>query len=300
MRVGKKLFPYPVFNKDVFFNSFKNSSFKLKYDVSQDDINLCINNVYIDTENAKIKELYEDGTIKIALIVECSATVYRETFSIGFMSSDITIATSNFRDKVIISSYAYATKDFVYSDDDFLDDYEGNSFNIEKYDILGIDDGFSVRINYDETKDKKVSSIFLVISDSTIDNNVVKYGNNGNKIIIKLPEKQFSSYYNLSQNEYFQNMFFSILAIPALSYYLFSFKAQELDIDTIINDNIWFKSVCTRYKEIHGKELTDEIFANINSNELAQELLNDATVGSIDDIFMIAVNNAKGLVDEDE
>ena len=58
---------------------------------------------------------------------------------------------------------AYATKDFVYSDDDFLDDYEGNSFNIEKYDILGIDDGFSVRINYDETKDKKVSSIFLVI-----------------------------------------------------------------------------------------------------------------------------------------
>ena len=300
MRIGKKMFPYPTLNRDVILNSFKKSAFALKYELKTTDTLYTLDNVYVEITNEKFRELISQAVVKIALIVECSSTIYRQSFEIGLSKTKIDIPINNLRDKVYVSAYAYATKDFTYLDEDFLDDYSGYSFEIEKYDILGIDDGFHTTINYDSEKDKKVSSIFRIIPSDEITNKVVKYSTNGKLIYIKMPLEEYKIYYNLSQNNNFINVFLAIFAVPALSYYLNRFQAQQLDLESICSENFWFESVINRYKEIKGVSLTDKLFWELDCNEFSQEALNYGTVSSIDDLFAIALNQAMKGGDEDE
>ena len=55
------------------------------------------------------------------------------------------------------------------------------------------------------------------------------------------------------------------------------------------------------YKKNYNEELTDEIFADMPVEEIAQTLLNYATVSSIEDISNLFIKNMMmGGMDEDE
>ena len=55
------------------------------------------------------------------------------------------------------------------------------------------------------------------------------------------------------------------------------------------------------YKKNYNEELTDEIFADIPVEEIAQTLLNYATVSSIEDISNLFIKNMMmGGMEEDE
>ena len=163
MRKGKRLFPYPTINNSKVLTCYKNSVYSLEYDDLDDENNLLLKNVHIKIDNNQIVELISNGKAKVGLIVECSATIYRRIIEIGLEPKDISIPLSELRDKVEVSSFIYATEDQQYTNDDFLEDYSGYTFNIEKYEILAIDDGFTTKVEYDEKEDRKVSSIFSII-----------------------------------------------------------------------------------------------------------------------------------------
>ena len=204
MRIGKKLFPYPTINNSKNASCFQNSNFALIYDDVEDDNNLVLKNAHIELDNQTLIELFEQGKIDATVIVECSSTIFRKSFKISRIPKDIIVPVMNLRDQVVISCFVYATEDFSYISDDFLEDYQGYTFNIEKYDILAIDDGFTTKIEYDESKDKKVSSIFSIIKDEFISNNVMKIEPTSKKIVIHLPEEQFGCYENMKNNDNYQ------------------------------------------------------------------------------------------------
>lgn len=289
MRIGKKLFPYPTINNSKNASCFQNSNFALIYDDVEDDNNLVLKNAHIELDNQTLIELFEQGKIDATVIVECSSTIFRKSFKISRIPKDIIVPVMNLRDQVVISCFVYATEDFSYISDDFLEDYQGYTFNIEKYDILAIDDGFTTKIEYDESKDKKVSSIFSIIKDEFISNNVMKIEPTSKKIVIHLPEEQFGCYENMKNNDNYQEIFFSILTIPALIACLQSIQDQmlygEVTLDNIHIDYSWFGSIEYAYKNQFNEDLDENKFKKLNVVELSQQLMNYASVTAISDLF---------------
>ena len=295
MRIGKKIFPYPTINNSKNASCFQNSNFALIYEDVEDSDNLVLKNAHIELDNEELIELFNQGKIDATVIIECSSTIFRKSFNISRIPKDIIIPITNLREQVVISCFIYAKEDFIYINDDFLEDYKGYTFNIEKYDILAIDDGFTTRIEYDESKDKKVSSIFSIIKDEFINNNVMKIEPTVKKIIIHLPEEQFGCYENMKNNDNYQEIFFAILAIPALISCLQNIQDQmiynDVTFDDIHLDYSWFGSIEYAYKNQFNEELDENKFKKINIVELSQQLMNFASVSAISDLFKQEFSN---------
>lgn len=299
MRVGKKLFPYPVINNSEKVSSFKDSSFSLVYEDDSDDEFLILKDAHLVIDDLNLVNLMSKGMVIGALVIECSATIYRVTKEISLENRDIIIPLSELNDKVYISSFLYAADNITdYKSENFLDDYEDYSFNIEKYDILAADDGFYKIIEYDQEEDQKNDSIFSVIKTKNINNMLVDI--NQKKIIIKLPENEYGLYYNLRFNKTYQPLFLSMMAIPALSSVLQKFKDQDYDIDDIADDYYWFNAIMVSYENVYGKKLTNESFNEIDSLTLAQKLLNNSTIDGINKLFRLDMNRKMGVMSDDE
>ncbi len=289
MRIGKKLFPYPTINNSRNASCFKNSNFALVYEDVEDNDNLILKNAHIELDNQSLIELLEMGKIAAVVIVECSSTVYRKSFNISRVSNDIVIPITNLRDQVVVSCFIYAKEDFSYINEDFLEDYDGYTFNIEKYDILAIDDGFTTRIEYDENKDKKISSIFSIIKDEFINNNTMKIEPTSKKIVIHLPAEQFGYYENMKNNDNYQEIFFSMIPIPALISCLQNIQDQVLYNDVTLDDihleYSWFSSIEYAYKKKFNEDFDEDILKRVSIIELSQQLMNNASVTAISDLF---------------
>ena len=299
MRVGRKLFPYPVINNSEKVSSFKNASFSLVYEDASDEENLILKNTHLIIDDMNLINLISTGKVKGALIIECSSTIFREKKEIDLENRDIIIPLSDLNDKVYISSFLYATENINgYKSENFLDDYEDYSFNIEKYDILAADDGFFKTIEYDQEEDQKNDSIFSVIKTKKIDTMLVDISQK--KIIIKLPESEHGLYTNLRYNKTYQPLFFSMMAIPALSNVLQKFKDQDMDIEDIADDYYWFNAILVSYEKIYGKKLTNEIFNETETLTLAQKLLNNSTLEGINKLFRLDMNRKMGVMSDDE
>lgn len=300
MQIKNKLFPYPTINNSRLDSCYKETTYSFEYEQLQEDEYLVLKDAHIEINNEPIINLIKEGKAKACVIVECSKSVFRKTYNIGLEPEDIKILISDLSDRVVISSFIYATQDIEnYRNNDFLEDYEDYNFYIEKYDIIAIDNGSTLVIDYDETTDKKVSSIFLIIKDTETDKKNMRV-EIGDKIIAYLPEKQFNMYDNMKKNNNYQNIFFSMLAIPILIEALEKIKNEQYDFDEIELNYRWFRSVKNGFKKKYGYELTEEKFYEIDSAELAQELLNNGTVNAIEDLMKITFGNIMIGGNEDE
>lgn len=283
MRVGNKLFPYPVLNNSKIITGYKNSEFELLFDIKENKEVLLLENVRVNIHNDEIVNLINNGKIKSVLIIECSSTIFRETRDIGAEPTTIEINKSNLSSKVEISAFIYANEDITLYSDDFLDDYEGFSFDIKKHDLIAIDDGSTLKIDNVMQDDKKVSSIFSVIKSENAER--MEIYSKDSKIEIHLPIDEYDAYNSLKSVENYQNKFFAILTVPALIYSLMEIVKDYDDLDTAIMDHSWLKSISKAYQEKYGKELTLEYLREDKVIvDLSQSLMNDPVISSIDDI----------------
>lgn len=292
MQIGNKMFPYPTINNIGLRNCFKETTYAFKCNDYNDGQNYILENAYVEINNENIKRLMTEGYLGVGLIIECSTTVYRKMYEITTEPQTIKIPIGDLRDRVEISCYIYAKKEIEkFQDDDFLEDYNGYSFKIDKNDIIAIDDGYTTVIDYDESIDKKVSSIFQIIRDKSADSMVIE--KKAKKIVISLPDEEFTYYDNLRRNDNFQNIFFSMIAIPALTYCLKEFqdaiRTGDYDLDSIEMEYNWFISVKKAYKSQFDVELNEEILKNTNVSVVAQKLLNNGNLKGIKDLFDISI-----------
>ena len=303
MQIGNKLFPYPTINHIGLRSCFKETAYSFKCNDYSDGQNYVLENAYVEINNENIKKLINEGYFGIGLIIECSATVYRKMFEISLEPCTIKIPIGDLREKVEVSCYIYAKRDIDnYTDNDFFDDYNGYSFKLDKNDIIAIDDGYTTSIDYDEKIDKKVSSIFQIIRDKSAQSMVIE--KKCKKILISLPDQEFSYYDILRKNDNFQNIIFAMIAIPALTYCLKDLQDkminEEYDIDSIEMDYHWFISVKNAYKKQFENELTAELFKNTDVSILAQKLLNNGDLNGIKDLFEIAIKKRLNGGEDDE
>ena len=256
MQIGNKLFPYPTLNKNNDISCFKETKYNFQFTESIENGYFILNDIKINIENEGIKKLILEDYLSIGLIIECKSTIFRKIYKLNTETTSIKINVQDLNNKVEISCYIYANKNINnFKNDDFLEEYENYSFNLRKNDILAIDDGFTINLDYDIKEDRKVDSIFQVIKTSQIEN--ITFERKPKNIIINLPEKAYANYIMLKDNENFNNIFFSILAIPALTSALKELQNillnEDIELEDIEIENIWFLSVKKAYKLVENK-----------------------------------------------
>ena len=125
------------------------------------------------------------------------------------------------------------------------------------------------------------------------------------QIVIEMPAAYFDFHDNMKHNDNFQNIFFAIIAIPALAKCLQEIKdnfvdTYSMDINGVMNDKTWFISVANGYKNKFGTELTADEFIDCDTYELAQRLLNCGSTKAIEDIYYLLWGNAFNGGDSDD
>ena len=304
MNIGKRLFPYPVLNNTKLYSQFKEASFTLSYNEETDNEadKIVFSDLIVELNSEYLLKLIEDGYAKVVCVFECANTMYRKPLEIAPNTlNTISISLFDFNGKYQISAFIVATKDFDYVCDDFLEEYEGYTFQVEKNDILAVDDGYVNKVDFNSEEDTKKSSIFLVIKDKSLTDGTSVTEYDQDKITISLPEVQWNRYESTKRQTKFQDMYFSILAVPALAYALTKLRAENdnSDIATLRIESKLFSVFVDAYEKGTKAELDDETFfvQDFNCYKAAQMVLNSPITKAIDVIFDLTVSG--GNADED-
>ena len=291
MQIGNRHFPYPILNHNSIYSDYNpTSDFFFQFTKSESngliiergEVNL--KNLCFQIANPELEVLIDEGKLGCCLMVECSASVFREKYEISRTPTDVYIPATNFNDRVEFSCYLYAKEAITdFKSGDFDPFYEEYSFDMEKYDILAVDDGFRVKIEIDPSQDDKVSSIFT-ITTLQADDLVAKTIYDTSGITIALPQVARTAYETMKMQSQYNNIAFAMIAIPALTYCLMDIQATDFNsIEDIIDTYSWFKSVKKSYYAKTGSELTFESFDSFKPFELAQIVLNEATCNGVID-----------------
>lgn len=303
MHIGKRLFPYPVLNNNKLYSQFKEGSFTLSYSEYVTDEKFVLDNVVCELTSDYLLKLITEGKAQIVCIVECAGTMFRKPYTLAPNTSNkILISLADLNGKYSVSAYLVAKESFEYNSADFHEDYAGYVFQVEKNDILAIDDGFVNKISFDEDEDTKKSSIFVVIKDKSITNETMQFDYDQDKITINLPEKQWNIYDKMKRISQFQDMYFSIMAVPALGYSLSCLQndGSSDSIDSLRIEYKWFSAFAEAYKKMYDKELDDEDFfvKHMNVYTKAQVVLNSPVTKAMDGLFALTMGLG-GTEDED-
>lgn len=298
MRIGSRYFPYPVLNQNREFCGYKKSNFCVSCQKEEDDEtnSIIFKNVTYDCDNEQINKLIHEGKINVYVVIECIETVFRQVFPLSENPRDIRINRNYVDGKVIVSCFASTNEPIVgFEDEDFLDDYHGIKFELDKNSIVAIDDGFDFVSNHVEKTDNYISSFITVIKNTDPKEQDTIYCElTFNKVVVKMPNDIFGKYENTKENDQMIPIYFQMLLVPTLItvFYSLILKVKEEnieDLDELQQQYKWLFSFCKAYKNNIGKELTIEELLELDPYKAAQELIkhpaNNAVSGLYDLLF---------------
>lgn len=303
MQIAKKIFPYPIINRESQYSTYNGSSFSLELEEIDSEKIFYLKKVRYITNSELLNKLIKESKVEVALIIECSETIFRKKVLLNEEGIDIPLCKSDFSGKVVYSMYAYTTQDIVLeSSDEFLEEYQGIDYDLEKYSIVAADDGRTLYMNHEDAEENVVKSIFSVIPSFDKNDNVfyVDY-ETGKKIIITLSENDFNNYNEMFNIDTYKELFFSVLLIPSLTEALTRCKmlVDEYELEEVEQTYKWFKSIIVAYEKQIGKEFTVEEFRDFSPVVLAQQLLGKPLSESLKTI-LISSRSTKNVGDDDE
>ena len=276
MRVGKKIFPYPLLNHIRQLSNYKDYDFEVLFETEETPKQFVLKNLHFETNSELLNALYDEEKIDVSCIIECSDTVFRKSYTIGREETELVLNKADFSEKTFITFFAYAKKDFTMKSNEFEDDYCDIDFKIDKYDILAACDDAFLTISHTEKENELAKSIFSVVNDHSKNDGKYAINIETNKITIYLSDEDYNNYKVISNVNEYKETFFNILLIPALIYALSECKQKATYVSNIedISDGCrWFRSIMSAYKRLKNEELSLEIFKDVNVIEFAQELL---------------------------
>lgn len=276
MRIGKKIFPYPILNHIWQLSNYVMRDFDVLYDFEDKNDRVIFKDLRFATNSDLLKSLYDEKKIDVVCIVECSDTVFRKTYKISDMGQDLILYKADLSEKTAITFFAYANQDVVINSDEFEEDYQGIDFHIEKYDILAANDEMFITIKHQEKENDLAHSIFSVVNDHGKHDGQYSVDYSLNRITIYLSDDDYKNYKIVYGINEYKEIFFNMLLIPSLIEALTACKLAANDgqsIEEIGDNHHWFRSVVSSYKKLHNEELTVDILKTIKSIEMSQELL---------------------------
>ncbi|MFZ2538740.1 MAG: hypothetical protein WAX04_07550 [Oscillospiraceae bacterium] len=272
MEIRHKLYPYPVMS--YYSDDYVDSSFDTVITPVRDGYNIRVD-FLAEVNNAGISDLLVSGKAKIVYHLECAQTGYREAVSTSKNELSHVIVNKTISGRLQVCPFIVAETDISeYVNQNFHEDYRGFKFTIEEGCVMAV--GKQVNINVDkEISDlSNTPSVFSIIKndDELALGMVVNF--NSKKIVIKLPERDFSNFKSLKGQALIQSVLNSLVVIPALTYVLEEVSKREPDERYEYSSYAWYQAIKRALANKFSCDIESEKFTDRNMLETAQKLIN--------------------------
>lgn len=279
MEISNKLFPYPVLAS--FNDDYVESNFDVEIKIKSNNRQYVIFDVQVVLENDHLLNLIENDLVDFAIHIECSNTSYRSLIRFSDLSYELVIPSGMINKKVTLCPYILARKTIVdYFNPQFNKYYEGLSFHIDRHSILAISLPSDIFIEKDYDEIKKVSSIFSIVKDLNEESRDIIVEKD-DLIRIKVPQKQYDDFKNLTIGLTHMDIINSIVIVPVLVGVFEECKRNGTLFVEEYQEFKWYRALkkALKKKEI---DIESETFKEQDSLILAQSLLENPIMKAID------------------
>lgn len=276
MRVGNKIFPYPVLNHIQKLSNYINCNFDILYSFEETEKEVVFKDLRFETDSDLLNNLYDEKKIDVVCIVECSDTVFRQKYQIGKTGFNLVLYKADLSEKTAITFFAYAIQNFTMESNEFEEDYRGIKFEIDKYDILASNDDQYITVKHQEKENDLAQSIFSIVNDHSKNDGKYAVDYLSKKITIYLSDEDYKNYKVIAGINEYKEIFFNMLLIPSLIEAITECKNEVINgssLEDVGDTHQWFRSIVNAYKRLHNEDLTVDTFKNIKPIEMSQELL---------------------------
>mgnify|MGYP000562305704 FL=1 len=267
MQIRNRLFSYPVYSSDV--DDYKSNTFTFDYNAESNGDTVLIQYTTTISNKHILKEL-NNSTIKLALMIECAKTAYRNLFVLKDSDGTIEVPSSSLSSKVEMCCLLLANEDYIIDKESGISsDYMDTSFKINKGFIVGYDNTYSFIVDKDKEDEFKASSIISVVKKIDLKDYMDIDLDNDNKIKIQLGDEMYQRFVQIQGQDKLP-VVHSMIVLPALVYVIDQIKNK--DLRETYSDYYWYRCI-DKQLEVLNIGIDSSAFDNKSSLAIAQELL---------------------------
>ena len=279
MQITDRQYPYPVLN---FYNSDFNSSTYAVYIKLEGDSDNVLLDINFDLDSEVISSLIEEGKASFAIHLECGRTRYRKIMKTKNRGLLISISSKDVSGDLEVVPMIILNEDIInYSSDEFIEDFDGESFNISKGSMIAIAESRKIVIEKEGDNLSNVPSIFSIQKKEKLEKGLDWY-DNIDKIIISVSEDKYQTYKLLCGNKDLVGMLSILIILPVLVEVISELKNDE----DAYSECIWMEVIKGKIEKMKIN------IKNENPTMVAHKILE----GALEDSF----NTIKTLVEEEE
>ena len=214
MLITYRQFPHPVLND--FDSGYENAKFTSNVITNIDNGFIDIT-VEFNLECEYLKELIEKKLAVYVVHLECKATRFRMAEKTLENSIKVKIDPNRVNKEIEVCCLVVANENIEdFNSEDFIEDFKGIYFQIEKGEILAND--IEKIIDIEKTgESNKVPSIFAITFEEGKLKSPLTWQASGKKIIIKISKDNFGRYKSLVKKENLRPALANMIIIPVLT-----------------------------------------------------------------------------------
>lgn len=272
MDIRFKLYPYPVLA--YYSDDYINSNFDVLIDPVKDSYNIKIN-FLAEINNKELKQFISEGKAQFVYHLECAQTGFRTVACTSRNEFVQPIPDKNLNGRLQVCPFIVATKDIPnYVNESFHEDYRGFKFNIEAGCVMAIGKQVNIDIEKDINDLANTPSVFSITknADNTVIGMVVDMDQN--KIVIKLPEKDYYNYKSIKDELAVQPILNSLIIIPALTYVLEELNHRAATERFEYDSYVWYRAIKKALLSQFNCDIESENFSALNMLETSQKIIN--------------------------
>lgn len=282
MDIKYKLYPYPVLTE--YSDDYKDRTFKTSVDMVKDGYDLRLDFVSELTSDT-IKSLILQKKASYVYHLECAQTGFRHVIITSNTEERYLLDKKLVRGKLQVCTFIVAREDLHhFACDEFHQDYEGMEFEIEAGCVIAV----GSQVNFDIQKEiddiANLPSIFSIIKNTDMDVKEMLVESESNKIIVKLPFYDFSTYKQLSRDANNYPILNALTVIPALTFVMSELKQRDPDERSEI-DYGWYRTVKNVLLKTFEIDIESDSFDELNTLEYAQKLINSPIPEAFNSLF---------------
>lgn len=270
MNITNRLFTYPVLSEEK--DDYKDSIFSVDYVQTMQGVNSLKLTFDIAMNCPELEALIVNGQAEYVIHLECSTTAYREVLRSVSKHVEHTVPIGRVNGSFDAVAFVILKRNISsFTCADWVDDYQGISFNLFAGSILAYQNLPNLDITKDYEEFTNAGSIFSIYKRITEDDRPAEINLDSSKIRIGLGTKDYDIYAVYAAKTELQSLFHSMLVLPALVY-VFEELRQEGGEETYHHKE-WFMALEKSYAK-RGIIFMEEVLnAEKTSYQLAQEAM---------------------------
>lgn len=224
MRIGKRLFPYPVLHEGS--DDYTLSTFKARMNAEQDGPNALRLSCVAALRSEDLLRLIDEGKAQYAFHFESPATAKRLCYTDRACVKRTSIPLSGLEGRLERCAFVVATQPIEnFQCEDWNEVYKGIPFNVRAGSILAYHELDPIIIHHPAPA-RGGSGVFTIRPSEDITDGMAVVSPEHNRIVIALGEQEFQLYQQYAKSPQFIPMLRVMVLLPALVYLFSQLKTE--------------------------------------------------------------------------